>query len=99
MTYNNERDPTAQHQPISRQHTIPITALDDPLRDRDFILPLLRSIRIPIFRQIVPSHLVGQGLVRLGEFYKLGVCVALRLVLSQPDLVRVTIPPCPINMV
>ena len=90
-THHDEGNSSAKDQSICSKHPNVILPLHHPLRNRNLILPLLWSIRIPIFRQIIARHLIRQALVRLCQLDKLGVRILLRLILGQLYLIRMTI--------
>jgi hypothetical protein len=89
VTHDDIGDPTAQNETVRPKNPDIVLPFDDPLRDRNLVLTLLRPVRVPVLGQVIARDLIGKSLVRFGEFDKLGVGFFLSLIFRELDFVRV----------
>ena len=66
MTHDEPGEETSEHETVHAEDPTAVLALNHPLRDRNNLLPLLRSIRVPVREPVLPSHIVRQS-VRMTE--------------------------------
>jgi hypothetical protein len=59
-TYDEVGEEHAKESSVDTQDPAAILALDDPLRDRHDVFPLLRSIWVPVRQPVLSSHVVRQ---------------------------------------
>lgn len=89
VTHDDIGDPTTEDETVRAKHPDIVFSLDDPLRNRNLVLALLRPVRVPVLCQVLARDLVGKCLVRFGEFDELRVGFFLSLILRELDFVRV----------